>query len=92
MTIFCPAAVSIFWHHDTTFIQRTQAVDAQKRSDNKYKIQFPFLASGKDFENSIQKFKTDNPSLSITYVYTAPAPLRFGESDGLIIYLQTEAK
>lgn len=90
--IFGIAASSIFYHNHTSFIERTQAVNAEKISDNKYKIQFPFLAGSKAFENSIKKFKEDNPTLSITYVYTAPAPLRLGESDGLIIYIQTQTK
>lgn len=83
---------SIFWHNHTSFVERTQAVDAIKITDNKYKIQFPFLAGSKVFENTIAKFKTDNPTEKITYIYTAPTPLRLGESDGLIIYIQTEKK
>lgn len=86
------ASSSIFYHNHTSFIERTQAVNAEKISDNKYKIQFPFLAGSKAFENSIKKFKEDNPTLRITYLYTAPAPLRLGESDGLIIYIQTQTK
>ncbi|MDZ7878792.1 MAG: hypothetical protein U5L45_14020 [Saprospiraceae bacterium] len=83
---------SIFQHNNTAFVERTQAVNAQKITENKYKIQFPFLAGSKAFENSIAKFKTDNPTENITYIYTAPTPLRLGESDGLIIYIQTEKK
>ncbi len=86
------SAASIFYHNHTSFIERTQAVNAEIISDNKYKIQFPFLAGSKAFENSIKKFKEDNPTLGITYVYTAPAPMRLGESDGLIIYIQTQTK
>jgi len=83
---------SIFWHNHTSFVERTQAVNAEQITENKYKIQFPFLAGSKAFENSIAKFKTDNPTEQITYIYTAPAQLRLGESDGLIIYIQTEKK
>jgi len=83
---------SIFWHNHTSFVERTQALEAVKVTENKYKIQFPFLAGSKAFENSIAKFKTDNPTENITYIYTAPTPLRLGESDGLIIYIQTEKK
>lgn len=83
---------SIFRHNDTSFIERTQAVTAEQITENKYKIQFPFLAGGKAFENSIAKFKADNPLEKITYIYTAPKQLRLGKSDGLIIYIQTEKK
>lgn len=83
---------SIFRHNQTSFIQRTQAVNAEKIDDNKFKFSFPFLAGSKAFENTIAKFKRDNPTLSINYIYTAPTPLRLGESDGLIIYIQTETK
>ena len=83
---------SILWHNHFSFIERTQAVDAVKITENKYKIKFPFLAGSKAFENSIAKFKEDNPTLNINYVYTAPTPLRLAESDGLIIYIQTKSK
>lgn len=83
---------SIFWHNHTSFVERTQAVNAERITENKYKIQFPFLAGSKAFENSIAKFKSDNPTEKITYIYTAPTQLRLGESDGLIIYIQTEKK
>lgn len=84
-------AFSIFRHNQTSFIERTQAVNAEKIDDNKFKIKFPFLAGSKAFENSIAKFKKDNPTLSINYIYTAPTPLRLAESDGLIIYIQTDS-
>lgn len=84
--------LAIFWHNHSSFIERTQAVDAVKISDNKYKIKFPFLAGSKAFENSIAKFKVDNPTTSINYIYTAPTPMRLAESDGLIIYIQTYDK
>ena len=83
---------SIFRHNQTSFIQRTQAVNAVKIDENKYKIEFPFLAGSKAFENSIAQFKEDNPTLNISYIYTAPTPLRLGEADGLIIYIQTSTK
>ena len=81
---------AIFWHNNVSFIERTQAVETIKITENKYKIKFPFLAGSKAFENSIAKFKQDNPTLSINYIYTAPNPLRLAESDGLIIYIQTK--
>jgi hypothetical protein len=84
-------ASSIFWHNQTSFIERTQAVAALKITDNKYKIKFPFLAGSKAFENTIAKFKKDYPTLNINYIYTAPTPLRLAESDGLIIYIQTDS-
>lgn len=84
-------AFSIFRHNQTSFIERTQAVSAEKIDDNKFKIKFPFLAGSKAFENSIAKFKKDNPTLSINYIYTAPTPLRLAESDGLLIYIQTDS-
>ncbi len=83
---------SIFSHNRTSFIERTQAVEAKKISDNIYKISFPFLAGSTAFENSIAKFKEENPNLSISYIYTAPKNLRLGQSDGLIIYIQTQKK
>lgn len=83
---------AIFKHNQTSFIERTQAVEAEKITNNKYKIEFPFLAGSKAFENTISKFKEDNPELSISYIYTAPKPLRLGQSDGLIIYIQTANK
>ena len=82
--------VSIFWHNHTSFIERTQAVEAVKITENKYKMEFPFLAGSTAFENSIAKFKEDHPDLSISYIYTVPKPLRLGQSDGLNIYIQTE--
>lgn len=86
------AIFSIFWHNHTSFVERTQAVNAEQITENKYKIHFPFLAGSKAFENSIAKFKTNNPTEKITFIYTAPKQLRLGESDGLIIYIQTEKK
>lgn len=83
---------AIFWHNHTSFVERTQAIESIKITENKYKIQFPFLAGSKAFESSIAKFKADNPTESITYIYTAPTQLRLAESDGLIIYIQTEKK
>lgn len=83
---------SIFWHNHTSFVERTQAVDTEQITENRYKIQFPFLAGSKAFENAIEKFKADHPTEKITYIYTAPKQLRLGESDGLIIYIQTEEK
>lgn len=85
-------AFAIFWHNNTSFIERTQAVVAEKITENKYKISFPFLAGSSAFESTIALFKETNPNLSIKYIYTAPKPLRLGESDGLIIYIQTERK
>ena len=92
MVIVAITSFAIFWHNHTSFIERTRAVEAVQLTDNKYKIKFPFLAGSKAFENSIAKFKEDNPALSINYIYTAPTPLRLAESDGLIIYIQTESK
>jgi hypothetical protein len=94
LTIFLIAITtfSIFYHNKSSFYQRTQAVNATQITGNKYKLQFPFLAGSKAFENSIAKFKTDHPSENITYIYTAPKKLRLGESDGLIIYIQTSTK
>ncbi|MDZ4759256.1 MAG: hypothetical protein SGJ10_14105 [Bacteroidota bacterium] len=91
IVITATTTFAIFWHNHSSFIERTQAVDAIKITENKYKIKFPFLAGSKAFENSIAKFKEDNPSLSINYIYTAPTPLRLAESDGLIIYIQTDS-
>lgn len=84
-------AFSIFWHNHTSFIERTQAIPAVQITDNIYKIKFPFLSGSKAFENSIAKFKKDHPNLSINYIYTTPIPLRLAESDGLIIYIQTDS-
>ncbi len=92
IVIFAVTAFSIFRHNQTSFIERTQEINAVKIDENKYKIKFPFLAGSKAFENSIAKFKKDNPTLSINYIYTAPTALRLGESDGLIIYIQTNNK
>jgi hypothetical protein len=83
---------SIFRHNQTSFIERTEAVKAIQIGENKYKFLFPFLAGSKVFENTISKFKKDNPTLRINYIYTAPPPLRLGEADGLIIYIQTDDK
>jgi len=85
-------AFSIFKHNQTSFIQRTEAVKAVQIDENKYKFSFPFLAGSKAFENTIAKFKKDNPTLRISYIYTAPTSLRLGEADGLIIYIQTDNK
>jgi len=82
---------AIFSHNHTSFIERIQVVDAVKITDNKYKITFPFLAGSKAFESSIAKFKADNPALNINYIYTTPTPLKLAESDGLIIYIQTDS-
>lgn len=92
VVIFAITAFSIVSHNQTSFIERTQAVNAIKIDENKYKMQFPFLAGSKAFENSMAKFKENNPSLKINYIYTAPNRLRLGESDGLIIYFQTDNK
>lgn len=89
--VIATTVISIFWHNHTSFIERTQAVDAVRVTENKFKVKFPFLAGSKAFENTIAKFKEQNPALRINYIYTAPAPLRLGESDGLIIYIQTES-
>ncbi len=92
IVIFLIASVTtfaIFRHNQTSFVERTQAVGAVKITENKYKIEFPFLAGRTAFENSIVRFKEDNPDLVIDYIYTAPKPLRLGKSDGLIIYIQT---
>lgn len=91
-TLLSIAAFSIFQHNKTAFIQRIQAVNAVKIDENKYSFSFPFLAGSKAFENSIAKFKKDNPTLKISFIYTAPTPLRLGESDGLIVYIQTDTR
>ena len=83
---------SIFRHNQTSFIERTEAVKAIQVGENRYKFSFPFLAGSKAFENTIAKFKKDNPTFRINYIYTAPTPLRLGEADGLIIYIQTDNK
>jgi hypothetical protein len=83
---------SIFRHNQTSFIKRTEALKAMQVGENRYKFSFPFLAGSKAFENTIAKFKEDNPTLRIKYIYTAPTPLRLGEADGLIIYVQTDSK
>jgi len=83
---------SVFWHHRSSYSERTEAVSAVKVSENKYKVQFPFLAGSKAFENTIKKFMEDNPAEKIIFIYTTPAQLRLGESDGLIVYFQTEKK
>lgn len=83
---------SIFRHHQTSFVERTQAVEAVKITDDKYKMEFPFLAGSTAFEKSLGKFKNENPNLSINYIYTAPKSLRIGKSEGLTIYIQTEKK
>jgi hypothetical protein len=81
--------VSIFYNNHHSFIERTQAVSAERITKNKFKIQFPFLAGSTAFENSITQFKNEHPDLTIDYIYTAPKPMRLGKSDGLIIYIQT---
>jgi len=81
---------SIFWHNHTSFAERTGTVKGVQITENKYKIEFPFLAGSTAFENSIKEFKEKHPDLSINYIYTAPKPLRLGQSDGLIIYIQTD--
>ena len=83
---------SIFRHNQIAFKERTQAVQAKRISENKYKIEFPFLAGSSAFESTIAKFKEQHTDLRINYIYTAPKPMRLGQSDGLIIYLQTEEK
>jgi hypothetical protein len=83
---------SIFRHNQSSFIERTEAEKAIQAGENRYKVSFPFLAGSKAFENTIAKFKQDNPNLRINYIYTAPTPLRLGEADGLIIYIQTDNK
>lgn len=83
---------SIFWHNKTSFIQRMESVKAIQIDENIYKFSFPFLAGSKAFENTIAKFKNDNSTLRINYIYTAPTTLRLGEADGLIIYIQTDNK
>jgi hypothetical protein len=85
-------SLAIFSHNSTSFIQRTEAVQAIRINSNKYKIKFPFLAGSKAFENTIAKFQKEHPDDKITYIYTVPAPLRLGESDGLIIFIQTESR
>ena len=92
IVIFGITAFSIFHHNKTSFVARTQAVNAIKIDDNKYKISFPFLAGSTAFENSMAKFKKEHPDLSIDYVYTAPKQLRLAHADGLIIYIQTADK
>jgi uncharacterized membrane protein YhaH (DUF805 family) len=82
---------AIFRHNHTAFWQRTGAVHAARISGNLYKVQFPFLAGSKAFENTVAKFKAEHPSLRIRYLYTAPTPLRLAESDGLIIYIQADS-
>lgn len=83
---------SIFRHNQIAFVERTQAVEATQITTDKYKIAFPFLAGSTAFEQSLAKFRKDHPNLSINYIYTAPNPLRLGQSDGLIIYIQTDKK
>jgi hypothetical protein len=83
---------SIFRHNQIAFKERTQAVQSRKISENKYKIEFPFLAGSSAFERTMAKFKEQHSDLRINYIYTAPKPMRLGQSDGLIIYLQTEEK
>lgn len=83
---------SIFRHNQIGFKERSQAVQAKRISENKYKIEFPFLAGSSAFERTIAKFKKQHTDLRINYIYTAPKPMRLGQSDGLIIYLQTEEK
>jgi hypothetical protein len=85
-------AFSIFRHNETSFIARTEAVNAIQVGENRYKFSFPFLAGSKAFENSIANFKKEYPALSINYIYTAPSPLRLAEADGLIIYIQATIK
>ena len=92
LLIVAVTTVSIFYHNKTAFVQRTQAVAAEKITDDTYKIQFPFLAGSTAFEKSLEKFLGENPSLQVDNIYTAPKPLRLGKSDGLIIYIQTTAK
>lgn len=94
LTIFLVAITtfSIFYHNKHSFYQRTQAVNATQITNNKYKMQFPFLAGSKAFENSMVKFKKENPTLNIDYVYTVPNTLRLAKADGLIIYIQTSIK
>lgn len=83
---------SIFYHNHTSFVERTQAVAVEQITEDTYKIQFPFLAGSTAFENSLEKFLSENPTLHIDNIYTAPKPLRLGKSDGLIIYIQTVSK
>lgn len=92
VAITAVTSYSIFLHNQSSFEERTQAVEAIQITEDKYKIQFPFLAGSKAFENSLAKFKAEHPNENITYVYTAPQPLRLAESDGLIIYIQTAKK
>ena len=83
---------SILRFNQIAFKERTQAVHANRISKNKYKVEFPFLAGSTAFERTIEKFKQQHSDLKINYIYTAPKPMRLGQSDGLIIYLQTEEK
>ncbi|MGC6413181.1 MAG: hypothetical protein ACON5K_00585 [Bacteroidia bacterium] len=85
-------SISIFRHNQIAFKERTQAVQAKRISANKYKIEFPFLAGSGAFERTMAKFKEQHTDLTINYIYTSPKPMRLGQSDGLIIYIQTEEK
>lgn len=85
-------SVSVFDYNENFFYRRNSALNTEIVGDNLYKISFPFLGGSKVFENSLAKFKEENPNLRIIQLYTVPNTLRLKKADSLIFYIVTEEK
>jgi len=86
------SSYSIFSYNNDHFNRRTDALQAEKISEDTYKISYPFLGGSTVFEKSIALFLEEHPDKKIDHIYTAPNELRLKKADGLIFYIITEDK
>ena len=80
---------SIWDFADDTFDNVDRPVSGIEVVDGIYKFDFPFLADKLVWEKTVQTFQSQNPDLSIDYIYTGPSELNSKKKTHLLLYIFT---
>ena len=85
-------AWSVWDFAEDTFDNVDRPVMGEEVVDGIYKFDFPFLADKLVWEQTVNTFKTDHPSLEIDYIYTGPSELNSKKKTHLLLYIFTHTK
>ncbi len=83
---------SIFNFSNSTFSNKTQAVEGQEVIQGIYKFDFPFLADKFVLKKTIKTFEAKYPALKINYIYTAPNELNTKKKTHMLLYVFTDKR
>jgi len=86
------ASYSILDFSQSTFTNKTQAVQGQEVVAGVYKFDFPFLGDKFVMENTLKAFEEEHPDLKVNYIYTGPGELNSKKKTHMLLYVFTEQK